>query len=398
MKKSERCAKCGACTTVCPLYQATGQEPVTARGKLHLLAKLDPAAASATYAEILSQCMLCGACTDVCSRKLDPSQLFRAARSQLNRTAGQHAFLRLAAQKVLHKPDLLKNITALGKNLLKILPAESGLRLRLGLPPEGEKHTRTRPTPRQETSPPTNIGYFSGCYASYMEPAIAQATHELLSVCGLTAWQPSGQQCCGLAASGIGDLGNARELARSNIALFEQSSTILTSCSSCYSHLRSYPELFADDNAMRLKAEEFSAKVVEFSTFFSERLPASGAKFSASSPAQKVLYHDPCHLRFGPNITAQPRTLLKLIPNLDLVEPENGPHCCGQGGLFSLAQPHLSKQVTGHWLNAMPTEPTQTVSTGCSGCLLHLRQSLAFSAQAVQVTHPALLLAEALKK
>ena len=78
-----QCAKCGACTVVCPVFQAGGRESLSARGRLHLLARLDPAQASAAYAEILTQCLLCGACRAVCSRGLDPPARFIAAREQL---------------------------------------------------------------------------------------------------------------------------------------------------------------------------------------------------------------------------------------------------------------------------------------------------------------------------
>ena len=65
------CAKCGACTPVCPVYRASGNEIYSARGKQHLAQVFDGAQASPVFEDIYSKCLLCGACSMVCPRKID---------------------------------------------------------------------------------------------------------------------------------------------------------------------------------------------------------------------------------------------------------------------------------------------------------------------------------------
>ncbi|HSH13366.1 MAG TPA: (Fe-S)-binding protein, partial [Desulfurivibrionaceae bacterium] len=91
------CAKCGTCSTVCPVYRVTGLESDTARGKLHLLAKLAGSPASPAYREIFSRCLLCGACRHACPRGLDLPGLVAEARSDFPRLTGSGSFAKLLA-------------------------------------------------------------------------------------------------------------------------------------------------------------------------------------------------------------------------------------------------------------------------------------------------------------
>lgn len=396
-----QCAKCGACTVVCPVFQATGRESLSARGRLHLLEHLDPAQASAAYAEILSQCLLCGACRSVCARGLDPPARFLAGRERLEKTAGSQVLLRTITRKALAHPALLATIAGLGRALLDRLPADSGLRLRLGLP---QAATTLAPalseTSGETAAPPAGaLAFFPGCYATHLHREIGTATERIaVAFTGNPLLRPTQQCCCGLAAENSGDPGTARRLAQQNILAFaENTLPILTSCASCYSQLRRYPELFADDPEWREKAEAFADRLLEFSTFVAKAMAAEPAfRFAAPATPRTVIYHDPCHLRFHARITDPPREILRSIPGLRLAELPNSPQCCGQGGLFHLAQPELAEKIRGRLLNQLAQATPDLVTTTCSGCLIHIRQGLGHGSAQPEVLHLALLLAELL--
>ena len=63
------------------------------------------------------------------------------------------------------------------------------------------------------------------------------------------------------------------------------------------------------------------------------------------APAQVVTYHESCHLAHGQKITAQPRQLLNLIPNLKLVELPESTWCCGSAGIYNIVQPEMANQL-----------------------------------------------------
>ncbi|MDH5298529.1 MAG: (Fe-S)-binding protein [Desulfobulbaceae bacterium] len=373
------CAKCGACTVVCPVYQVTGQEFLTARGKIHLLERLPVANCSAAYADILSKCLLCGACVAVCPRQVDTPALVARARQELPLRMGEHPFLSLLARKALAHPPLLTTLASIHSALDHLLPAESGLRLRLGLTPPA-----TRRFSEERSSDPTppgraEVDYFSGCLARHLQPEISAATVQLTAFAtGTPPLIPHDQACCGQAAFAAGSVEEAQALARRNIAAFAgDQRPILTSCASCFSHLKTYPVLLADDPAWSGRARAFAERLREFASFFAGIPDLAGRRSPSRGAGQTVLHHDPCHLRFRHQLTAPPRQLLNAVAGLTLRELPHGPQCCGMGGLFHLAHPTLSRSIRDRLLDDFAACGADLVTTTCTGCLLQWQQGLA---------------------
>jgi glycolate oxidase iron-sulfur subunit len=108
----------------------------------------------------------------------------------------------------------------------------------------------------------------------------------------------------------------------------------------------------------------------------------------------RIFYHDPCHLRFGPEkITAAPRRLIRDLYGSPPVELARGPHCCGQGGLFRLAHPDLAEQIFRGALAELMELSAAHVVTTCSGCLLQWQQGIRKADSACQCSHLAVFLA-----
>ncbi|MBU0728406.1 MAG: (Fe-S)-binding protein [Proteobacteria bacterium] len=403
-KSNNDCAKCGACTSVCPVYQITGNEAHTARGKLHLISKLPGHSDSEVYAEILSKCLLCGACAKVCTRKINPPLLLAKARNQIPKTSGEHPFLQYLLRKSLSSSNLLAVISAMGVSLDKLtrnLPAASGLRLRLPLAQwkaQPQKNNTQLPHETIAFDEQTSINYFSGCMATYLCPAISVATANLArSIRKKTLVRQEGQNCCGLAAFSAGKLSEAQNLAKKNILAFESNQKpILTSCGSCFKHLKDYPELLADDPDWQGRAKDFADRILEFSAFLlQDNKIGSGDKHEKKTfVSTKIFYHDPCHLRHNDKSTKAPRTLLNSIPGVIIVEMPDGPRCCGHGGLFHLARPRLSKNIRNVFMEDFESLTVDTLTSTCSACLIQLQTSLVETNKSTPVKHLAVLLEE----
>ncbi len=399
--REPECVRCGSCTVVCPVYRVTGRESVTARGKLHLLGTALAKDQSAVYQDIFSCCLLCGACEAVCPRDLPIQALTTRARSRFPAFYGQHGLRKVLARKALSSPNLLSALVRLGVGLRQInaLPADSGLRLKLGLleqRPGADQNAQpaggpVRPAGQSVAGPL----YFTGCLARYLQPSVVRATEKLARhATGGDIYAPQNQRCCGLAAWAAGRPDEARKLARKNITAFAGTTgPILTSCASCSSHLKTYPDLFADDPGWRKKALVFSARVREFSSFFLEK--TKNFKFAAKETT-RLFYHDPCHLRFTREGREAPRRLLDLVDNIQRFEPDDGPHCCGQGGLFHLGYPDLAEQIFSTACeSALSTGPDIIVTT-CSGCLMQWQAGLAARHDPARAIHLAVFLASCL--
>jgi glycolate dehydrogenase iron-sulfur subunit len=409
------CVKCGTCNTVCPVYLVTGNEINTPRGKQHLRSRIDEGETSSHYAGIFSQCLLCNACLEVCPRGLDTPKMVIQARSELPRLSGL-SFLKYISRRALTHPSLLANLTNLGlatQTLLgNLLPEDSGLRLRLQafskdsfkLPAAGYieklKVESAGSEDQHERGSKVRINFFTGCLANHLQPEIAEATQVLLqATTDTSAKVPFSQTCCGMAALAAGRINEARDLAKKNISVFaENDYPILTSCSSCYYQLKSYAELLAGEPEWQQKAAHFSERLREFSSYFLEKFsvenmfPAPGDTDSR----KKVLYHDPCHLRFKLHITEQPRQLIRLLPGIELQELPEGPRCCGHGGLFQVAHPDLALEVRARLINDIGTLEAETVLTACSGCLLQWQLGLKGEDKGRRAEHLAVFIARLL--
>ena len=398
------CAKCGACTAVCPVYQVTGRESLTARGRLHLLKTLHIPEATTELAEIFSKCLLCGACHAVCPRGINIPALIIDARASLPQVTGFSSFAKYLAQQALTHPLLLATLTKAARPLgllPETLPAESGLRLSLASPlPDLSPSALplSKQTMPSTLDPAATALYFRGCLAQHLAPTISLAAEALLArLCNYQLLAPDQQGCCGLAAKSAGDLDQAKSLARRTINLFSgegiRELPVFTSCASCYACLKGYPALLANDPVWHDQAQIFASRVWEFSSFILQHgSPSAADQFRHDLPAQTIVYHDPCHLRLA-GLTAPPRELLRQVPGLKCLELPHGPQCCGQGGLFHIAHANLSRAIAKPLVDDFLSTGAESVVTSCSGCLLQWQQSLAKTGIKAHATHLALILA-----
>ena len=368
---------------------------MTARGKMHLLGTALAEQPSGVFTDLFSQCLLCGACEQVCPRDLPITDIVSKARSRFSLFYGRGGLEKVAARSVLARPALLEGLVRTGISLQRILslPADSGLRLRLALLEQRNPKPATRNSKPETRNPEpgTRISYFSGCLARHLQPSVADSTHQLLAQCGVRAHVPAAQHCCGLASWSAGKRDQARELARKNIQAFADSTApIITSCASCSSHLLSYPDLFDRNTPWHERACRFAERVQEFTDFFNTRLPRPKPK---DEPQLRVFYHDPCHLRFTEAGRNTPRLLLK-SQGVVLAEPEDGPSCCGQGGLFHLGYPKTSEAIFQTAADKALAHAPDCITTTCSGCLMQYQQGMTRRNAHPRVVHLANLLAE----
>ncbi|MDA3970975.1 MAG: (Fe-S)-binding protein [Desulfobulbaceae bacterium] len=360
-KLKTKCAKCGSCGQVCPVFKETGRESDCARGKLHLFQR-DADLSLDYFNTLLAKCIQCGGCDDICPRNLQPSLIIREWRGRQSVGKTQKGYSSYLARHILNSPPLL-SASSLSLSLLEKLPSASGLRQKIDfIPPH---HNSPIATPRSDAT--TTLLYYPGCLARHLQTDISDATRYLASLCGYTLSIPAKASCCGLASSCSGKQGEAQSQALRNIQAYSTTTgPILTSCGSCYAQLISYPQLFEPHSPDHQSAVAFADRVQEFSTFF-----LGENKLESHQPPQTVYYHDPCHLRFGRQpIIKEPRQLIRNLNGQDVVNRDTPLGCCGQGGLFALVHPDLAQAIFKKAGQQVVSTAAATVVTSCSSCLM----------------------------
>jgi len=84
-----------------------------------------------------------------------------------------------------------------------------------------------------------------------------------------------------------------------------------------------------------------------------------------------------------------PRELLRSIPDLELVEPDEWQICCGSAGIYNLVQPEAAAELGKRKAaNLAATEP-DAIAAGNPGCAL---QIAGYMDREVPILHPMTLL------
>src|SRR5438093_12326363 len=113
----------------------------------------------------------------------------------------------------------------------------------------------------------------------------------VLQADGCTLWIPSQQVCCGALHMHAGEREQARQLARRNIAAFEQQpvDASVNNAAGCGAQLKSYGELLAEDPTFAERAQRFSAMVHDIS----ESLATEPLRGPHGPVPKRVAYDDP---------------------------------------------------------------------------------------------------------
>ena len=235
------------------------------------------------------------------------------------------------------------------------------------------------------------VSLFIQCLVDTMFPETGEAMITVFDKLGVSYDYPVGQTCCGQPAFNSGYQLDAAAAAKHFINLFEDAEVIVCPSGSCVHMVRHhYPDLFADDPAMRSRALAIGAKTYEFTQYLVDELGINdvGAEYSGT-----VTYHDSCHLSRGLGIAEQPRALLENVRGLELIEMKDSDTCCGFGGTFSVNYPEISTAMADEKIDNILATKADAV-TGCDiSCLMNILGRISRREEDVQVLHIAQILA-----
>ncbi len=413
----QQCMHCGLCLPTCPTYDATQLERNSPRGRIALMRaiaddRLEPTKA---FADEMYFCLGCLACMTACPAGVNYAELFEHARAEAERVGVLNSprrslirgftlrWLFMENARLQWVGSLLRLWQQLG---LQTLVRRSGI---LNLLPrrlrELEAMTPTiQPNFSSDLISPVTpsrgnaryrVAMLTGCAQDLIFSDVNRDTVEVLARSGCEVHTPPQQGCCGSLHAHNGEWELAQTLARKAIDQFppEQYDAIITNAAGCGSHLKHYSHLLAGDPVYATRAVEWDRKVKDIHEWLVEigvQLPVTSAVV-----AQRVTYHEACHLCHGQKITNQPRQILKAIPGVQLIELPESTWCCGSAGIYNLTQPEMAGQLLDRKVDHIVTTGATTVATGNPGCLLQIQNGCRQRGLNLRIVHPVTLLAEA---
>jgi Fe-S oxidoreductase len=164
--------------------------------------------------------------------------------------------------------------------------------------------------------PKAKVGYFSGCMGK-LAPATTNSLEKIAETAGekLIHLDRDGGICCGRPQKLFGQQAIAEELAKKNIALFQESGVemIVTSCPICLKTFKEDYQL----NIPVIHHTEYIKRLIE------------NEKIGVRKSSETTVYHDPCELARGCGIKKEPRYILKKASHFTELPKEIKGQCCG---------------------------------------------------------------------
>lgn len=235
------------------------------------------------------------------------------------------------------------------------------------------------------------VGLFVTCLVDMLRPSVGFAAVKLLEDAGCEVEAPAGQTCCGQPAYNSGDRISAVPLARAVIDIFFEYDYVVAPSGSCAGMMKKhYPALFSGDPFMEPRAQAFAAKVYELTSFLTDVLGVTSVE--AEFPATAV-YHNSCSCLREMGVFAQPRTLMRSVKGLKLVEMEEAETCCGFGGAFSVKFPEISEALAKQKVARAAETGADVVLGADLGCLMNIAGRISREGRPMEVRHVAEALA-----
>jgi glycolate oxidase iron-sulfur subunit len=393
------CVHCGFCLPTCPSYLTFEEEMDSPRGRIVLMrVGHEDAELSDEMVTHFDRCLGCMACVTACPSGVQYDKLIEQTRPQLERNYDrplwQRAWRRGIFELFTH-PGRLRALVpvlalqqksglndALGK--LPVPKLQSLLGLAPAVPASAAFRQLPKVTPARGESR-GRIALMQGCINRVFFGDVNAATVRVLAAEGFEVHAPRSPRCCGSLMMHAGLEDEALALARETIEAYEDFDAIAVNVAGCGSGMKDYAHLLADDPEWSERAEAFSAKVKDVSELLADCEP----RVVRHPLALKVAYHDACHLAHAQGVREPPRELLRSIPDLELVEPDEWQICCGSAGIYNLVQPEAAAELGKRKAaNLAATEP-DAIAAGNPGCAL---QIAGYMDREVPIYHPMTLL------
>jgi FAD/FMN-containing dehydrogenase/Fe-S oxidoreductase len=369
-RAAELCAGVGECRkkregTMCPSYQATGEEQHSTRGRANALRLAitgqvggrgftDPA-----LREMLDLCLECKACKSECPTNVDMARLKAEYLHQYYQEHGLPL-----------RNWVFGHVARLSRWGCRLAPVSSWLaRSRLvrwlndrllGIdrrrrPPPFARRTFARQYAalRADAIPGSfvkSVLFFPDTFTNFHEPDIGLAAVQLLRALNCLVVPGfaediggTGVRCCGRPFISNGMLTKAVECARHNVAQlypWANTGTPIMACEpSCLLTIKDdYPALLRGD--LRRQAETVSAACLTFEEFVETLLAANAQarlRLSFQPTRRTILVQAHCHARslvgMGPTLR-----LLRRMPGAEIIDLDAG--CCGMAGAFGYEKEH----------------------------------------------------------
>lgn len=414
--KLATCMRCGMCQATCPVYGVTMIESDVTRGKIALLSNLahklieDPAAVQ----EKVNRCLLCGLCESSCPSGVSIIEIFMEARAIVATYQGFSPAKQLLFRNILPNPRLFAALVKITKPLRGLLlKSQNNLQQTCTAPilqsMLGNRHIpKPAPTPLHARLGALNspagksrikVAFFPGCLVDQVYLQVADACLKIFDYHEVGVFFATNFACCGIPALAAGDRQGFERMVKQNVDVLSAGTFdyILSPCGSCVSTIRDTWPQMSKNMPYRYRdiINELSMKTVDIHTFLTSHFKLRPKPHRRAS--ERITYHEACHVHKDLKVTHEPRTLLNMNNDYQLVEMEKPGGCCGCGGSFTLTHYDLACKIAEVKRAQILKTEAEVVATSCPACMGQISDVLAKHNDPIIVRHTLEVYADSLK-
>lgn len=229
----------------------------------------------------------------------------------------------------------------------------------------------------------TQILFMATCLCDTFFADVARAAVEVLEYAGCDVLFPEDQTCCGQPAFNSGDFVNGRKVARHTCRVFDGDLPVVVPSGSCTAMLKHGNSIQFEDEPDGEVMTRLGNRTWEICDFLVNKL---NFNWDGHLPGTRVTMHHSCHSR-GSRTGDSALKLLNGVDGLDVRVVGQADQCCGFGGTFSVAFPHISAGMGNLKLSEVEKQSPDYLVSADMSCLMHLSGLAEKSGTALPVRH-----------
>ncbi|HZZ45147.1 MAG TPA: (Fe-S)-binding protein [Tepidisphaeraceae bacterium] len=240
-----------------------------------------------------------------------------------------------------------------------------------------------------------NVALFVTCLTDQFYPQVGIAVTKILEHLGCRVEFPEAQTCCGQPFFNNGFKGEARELAKRHVRIFEGYDYVVTPSGSCCAMVREqFEHLFHGDAEWEQGMKKVVGNTYEFVEFLEKVLNVDLTQLTLPAP-RTVTFHYTCHSR-SIGMKDEGVKMLRQIGNVEFRALEKTDQCCGFGGTFAIKYPAISEAIVEDKVQCIAATKASTTVVNDAGCAMNIAGMCNRAGVQTRVTHLAELIAEAM--